>query len=73
MLTMIFAPGSPSLPTFEHVSIVVHLLKKYHAFYGSRRFTKCTFVSHVKGRTTQKAPEYGAEEIFVDNRKEVPG
>jgi len=55
------------------LSIVVHLLKKYHAFCGSRIFMKCTFVSHVKGRTRQEAREYGAAEIFGDNRREVPG
>jgi len=49
------------------------MLKKYHAFYGSRRFMKCTFVSHVKGRTRQEVREYKAAEIFGHNRKEVPG
>jgi hypothetical protein len=55
------------------LSIVVHLLKKYHAFYGSSNFMKCTFVAHVKGKTKEETREYGSAEIFGDNRKEVPG
>lgn len=68
MLTMIFAAGSPSLPTFKHQSLskVVEQLEKYHAFYGNRRFIKRTFASHIKGRTRHKAREYGTTENILE-------